>query len=42
MVFAQTVLEAVFSIACGTANANGVEGIDIGLALRMRALRRGK
>ena len=32
-------LEAVLPIAIRTANANGIQGVDIGLAARMRTLR---
>ena len=32
-------LEAVLPIAVRTANANGIQGVDIGLAARMRTLR---
>lgn len=39
MVFPQAVLEAVLPITGRTANADGVERIDIGLAAGMRALR---
>ena len=39
MVFPQAVLEAVLPITSRTANANGVEGVDISLTAWMRALR---
>lgn len=39
MIFPQAVLEAVLTITSRTANADGVEGVDIGLTAWMRALR---
>ena len=39
MVFPQAVLEAVLTITSRTANADGVEGVDVGLTAWMRALR---
>ena len=42
MVFPQAVLETVLPIAGRTANADGVEGIDVGLAAWMRTLRGGQ
>lgn len=42
MVFTKAMLEAVLSVAGGAADTDGVEGVDIGLALRMGALRGSK
>lgn len=42
MVFAQAVLEAVLAVAAGAADADVREGVDVGLAGWMRALRCGE
>ena len=39
MIFPQAVLEAVLTITSRTANADGVESVDVGLTAWMRALR---
>lgn len=42
MVFTESVLEAVVSVAGRAGDSDGVEGVDVGLALRMIALQGGK